>query len=213
MKCMRWAKGACLVALLAVAGQASAGLVTAGAGVDDGFGAGVSASSGDSIVSFFLADGGATGSETDVAYSETVTLAFNYGLTGTVQAATLKLFAGGWGVYGRARVSVNGQLVGLLSDGDDPLAPDPESAWLDTFNLTPFLALLNLDGSDEVTISILQADAGDPNPLYDYGSVDFGVLELTTTDTGGGTTPEPASLALALLGLAAAGAARRRAAR
>lgn len=207
-----WIRAAALAAMTGLGAPLMAAPVSVGVGVDDGFGAGVSGQSGDSIVSYFLADGGNAGADTDVAYHQLVTLNFNYTLPGAVQSASLKIFAGGWGVYGRARVAVNGQFVGLLSDGDDPDNTDaPESAWLDTFNLTPFLALLDLDGSDEVTISVVQAAVGDPAPVFDYGAVDFSVLELTLAgDPGGGSVPEPASLALALFGLAAAGAARAR---
>lgn len=212
MTCSGWANVACLAACLVLAGQAAAAPVTASVGVADSFGAGPTGQDGDTVVTFLLPDGFGTGGGTDVAYYSEVSLGFNYTLPGAVQTATLRLFTGGWGVYGRARVSVNGHFVGRLTDGDDPLAQDPESAWLDSFNLTPFLALLNLDGTDEVTISVLQAELDDPAPIFDYGAVDFGVLELTVADSGS-TVPEPASLALAALGLAAAGAARRRAAR
>jgi hypothetical protein len=210
VRCRNRAQAACLTGLLAMAMAAGAAPVVATVGQHDGFGSGVAGQSGDSFVSFFVADGGPTGSETDRVYSSEVTLGFDYDIQGAVvQAATLRLFTGGWGVYGRAQVSVNGRSVGQLTDGDDPLAQDPESAWLDVFDLSPLLSLLQLDGSDAVTISIIQADASDPAPVFDFGAIDFGILELTVASDSGGTIPEPASLALTVLGFAVAGVARR----
>lgn len=135
---------------------------------------------------------------------------------GTISSARLVLRTGGFGLFGLATVKVNGVEVGTLTDGDNPdalLIYREETAHVDVFDNLLAVAGLVLTGNDLVEI----ITAPGPDPLYaDGGAIDYAILEITYDDgssTGGGTTPEPASLALAALGLIAAGAARRRAAR
>jgi hypothetical protein len=160
--------------------------------------------------SFLLGYGGA--GDTD-ALVDSSALSFSLGAlpSGTVTDARLVLRTGGFGYFGQASVYVNGQLAGLLSDGDNSnvlIDYFEESVHVDIFDLLAAGITLNANGDNTVTIDVLQLDAG----LVDLGAVDYAVLQYTA-DAPGGAVPEPASLALAALGLAAAGAARRRAAR
>jgi hypothetical protein len=175
-------------------------------GVAEGFG---SQASGVLFDSFNIGFGDAEGTD---ALGGDVALSFNLvRAAGTVTDARLVLRTGGYGLYGLAKVFFNGTLVGTLTDGDNSRPRDlvpyfDETAHVDAFDLLLAGAVFDASGVDLVEIVVVQDD---PDYL-DWGSVDYAVLEVTSDDTGGGTVPEPASLALAALGLAAARAASTR---
>lgn len=124
-------------------------------------------------------------------------------LNGTLIGATLDLRSVGWGggEYVLAEVFFNGISLGFLSAGEQ-IDPDPQNFVVeDSFDLS--LLLNHITGND--VVSIRPADA------LDYGVLDYSRLTLNyASSPGGGNAPEPASLALAGLGLVAALVARRR---
>lgn len=206
----------CLAVLALVASSTVGQAAPVTVGDNDFFGNGVVGQSGDSFDSIFGITSDSPTDATDNAYADQVVLRFQYQMpVGGIDTARLVVFAGGWGAFGvdaGARVLFNGFDIGSLTDGDNENAFNPfatETAHLDQFVLD--LSQVTLTGDDEVVISVLQGS--DPLTL-DFGAVDYAFLDITPLgDPGGGTAPEPASLALALLGLAAAGAVRRRMAR
>ena len=114
--------------------------------------------------------------------------------TGTLFSASLQIFSGGWGLDSPAQVYLNNTLIGLLTNGDDS-GPSGNAAFLDVFDLTPYLNLLT--GSDTVEIRTSNPDDG--------GALDYSQLSLQILDASGGgnNVPEPATVAL--VGLALAG--------
>ncbi len=165
-------------------------------GDQDGFGIGVG--SGDEFRFGELINPTALGTD-DWTYGG-FTAQVSSAWTGNLIGGQLQVFSGGWGLDGDAGVYLNNTLVGLLTNGDDG-GSEFSRAYLDSFNLTPFLALLT--GSNQIEIRTVN-----PN---DGGVLGYLKLILQTQDAGGGNSvPEPASAALAGLALVAALAARRR---
>ncbi len=183
--------------LVAVTLPSLAGTVTARVGLLDDFGVG--ATPGNSF------DAGALAERIDNALDAwgpgglSVTLVSAF--TGRLTSARLEVFSGGFGLDGRAQVLLNGQSVGLLSDGDfDSL--DDNYAWLDSFDLAPVLG--SITGADTLEIVTRNPDDG--------GVLGYAKLILQTQDSSGGgnTVPEPTSLLLLATALAAGLATRRR---
>lgn len=176
------------------AGAASAGTLTDIIGDKDGLGLGLS--SGDGFD--YTAVGSGDGDGTDVwiqfgtrSFTHTYSLA---GL-GALTSAALEIAAGGAGLDRAPELFLDGTLIGSLTDGDG-VGPDYNYYFVDTFDLTPYLALL--DGSDQVTISVVSGDGW----ALDYS-------ELTLSD-GLAAVPLPAALPLMALGLAGLGFVGRR---
>ncbi|MBW8846210.1 MAG: PEP-CTERM sorting domain-containing protein [Burkholderiales bacterium] len=189
----------CLSAALLSCGvwvsAAQAGAVTTQLGMDDGLG--LTLASGDA---FYFGDLN-PGTGVDEWHEGGFSTVLSSSWSGTVVAASLEVFSGGWGLDAPAQVLLNGTVIGTLSVGDLTATPSGENvAFRDVFSLDPFLGLLN--GND--LIEIQPANAGDDGAL--------GLLKLTlrTQDAGGNTVAEPASLALAGLALVGVVATRRR---
>ncbi|MFN9745949.1 MAG: PEP-CTERM sorting domain-containing protein [Betaproteobacteria bacterium] len=191
-------------ALLAAAPLAHADVVTSTFGTQDAFGFVTGPVSGQEFSTFNLFDCGSTGGLADCVSFETFTFIHSYTPAGTATQATLQLFTAGWGLYAPAEVWVNDVFVGSLTDGEDNTGT--ETAWLDTFDLTPYLASINLTGNDRVQIRVA---TGDPLVL-DGGGLDYSILRVLSGSTGG-AVPVPTTPALLLAGLAALALVRRRA--
>jgi len=188
-----------LVATMALVatGAVTAAPVVSLVGDKDGLGLGLVSGDGFSFADVGPADGDGTD---EWIFGGMSTLHMS-SWTGTLVSASLELFSGGWGLDSQAQVYLNGTLVGLLSNGDDS-GPNGNAAFLDSFDLTPFLSALT--GNDSVEIRTSNPDDG--------GALDYSQLTLQVRDaTGGGNdVPEPATLALVSLALAGAVALRRR---
>ncbi|MEW6219019.1 MAG: hypothetical protein AB1634_05710 [Thermodesulfobacteriota bacterium] len=115
-----------------------------------------------------------------------------YALPGTITGASIEIMAGGLGLPVPATLSINGTVIGTLTDGDNT-GPAYNYARLDTFDLMPFLGALT--GNDLITVS-----TGADGWVLDYSEI---VLNRATV-------PVPASLALLAPGLAGLGLLRRR---
>lgn len=213
-------KGLFLATAVAAAAPSGAGVVSTMVGQANSFGIvdadlnPVSLADGSTFDNLGVATGvdadgnlDALGLSTDLLYTNTVELSFSHILPGAMQSAKLRLFTAGWGLYGRAQVYFNGNLLaGGLSDGDgrslDPMGQ--ETAQLDVFDID----LAWITGNDRVRIEVAQSAFGIGPDFIDFGAVDFAALDITTQDTGG-TLPEPSGIVLAALGLAAAASRRR----
>ena len=184
--------------LLLVAGAAQAGVIVKTVGDLDGFGIGVA--NGGLLDVFFV--GPADGDGTDELIDGGTAINLGYALTGNVLSAQLEIFSGGWGTYGAASISINGTVIGLLTDGETGL---DSFAYRDVFTLNAAQQAL-LTGNDTVTIT----PAGGIE--IDQGVIDY--LRLSVTTDAQNNVPEPAGYGLVGLALFAAGvaggAARRR---
>lgn len=170
-------------------GFASAAPIVSLVGDQDGFNLGTTHGS---SVDYSLINGPAEAGNTDIWDYGSLSHAHSYALPGTIISASLEIFTAGQGLGGLSSLYLNGTLIGSLTDGDD-VGPDYNYAWIDTFDLTAYIALLT--GSDTFEIRTLSGGDG--------WSLDYSKLTLTTV-------PEPASLALLGLGLAGIAVARKR---
>ena len=191
-------------AVVAAAPWAQANVVTTTFGTQDAFGFVTGPVSGQEFSTFNLFDCGSAGGLSDCVSFETFTFTHSYTPAGVATQATLELFTAGWGLYAPAQVWVNDVFVGSLTDGED--SAGTETTWLNTFDLTPYLASINLSGNDRVQIRVA---TGDPLVL-DGGALDYSILRVLSGFTGG-SVPLPATPALLLAGLAALVLVRRRA--
>lgn len=186
-----------LMLALFAAVPAVAGTVTTRYGSQDDFGLGVA--SGDSFLASDLA--ARAGNETDAWGDGGVVASLTGSFTVPLLGARLDVFSGGWGHGGQAQVLFNDQLVGLLSDGDIDTLGD-NFAWVDSFDLIPFLGLIT--GMD--TVKIVTATADDGGVL---GYIKL-ILQTQNAGNGGNNVPEPISILLVGAALAAGLAARHR---
>lgn len=130
----------CALILFAGFGTASAATVVDLFGDKDGLGVGVT--SGDSFDWSSVGPGDGDGTDQWVYGSQSYTHTFDLSaLGGAITSASLSIFTGGQGLNGLSSVYINGDLIGQLTDGDDA-GPGYNYAWLDTFDLTPYVSSL-----------------------------------------------------------------------
>jgi hypothetical protein len=177
------------VMLLWMTVMASAATITSLYGDVDGFGIGVTNGNQFNYTSVGPPDPGTITDEW-IFNNQSWTQTYSMAGLGTITSASLDIFTGGIGVGGPGSVTlyVDSILVGALSVGDGPyLGIEPmQVAWLDTFNLMPYLPSLT-DGS----VTILITTGGDGWAL-DYS-------KISISDSA--SVPEPSTMLLLGLGL------------
>lgn len=202
MKGSHYALLLAVVVFMLTGGVASATTITSMYGDADGFGIGATDGA-----AFNWTTVGSTpdaGTITDQWMYNTQTWTHSYSLAGlgTPVAASLDIFAGGVGVAGpgTAKVYLDSTQIGSLTVGDGDFlglsAPDNNIAWLDIFDLTPYLSLLT---DSSATIDVVTSSDG--------WTLDYSRLTISDTRVD---SPEPGTLALLGLGLAGIGFSRRR---
>jgi hypothetical protein len=113
---------------------------------------------------------------------------------------SVEYFSGQTQVYSTGRLTNQSSGAGGPNDKNGNLA---------------FLGAVVDGGFDRISISVTQCSTNPQSPFYTPGCngidvVGFDGMIIASANTGGGTTPEPGSLALAGLALVAAGGAARR---
>jgi hypothetical protein len=190
----RWLSATLLSLSALGAGAAQASTVTFWIGTANGFGTTPPILNGGQFLFSDLPDA-ASNADTDAWIAENgFSALMSSSWSGSVYSAQLEVMSGGWGQGGDASLEFNGLAVGHIANTDIG-TNQFNTAALDTFDLSTVLA--SLSGSDQ--ISIVPADSSDG------GAVDYIKLTLQLIDDTN-TVPEPGSLALALAGLALAGA-------
>ena len=172
---------------------ANAGLIEVQIGDQDGFGLGTLPD--ESFPLSTLQTGGGDGTDLWFFGSQSFSLSYDASDIGTITSASLEVFAGGLGWLGIGSLYFDGTFVGQLTDGDINASPN-NYARLDFFDLMSLSSLL--DGSDTFTISTNRDDGW----ALDY-------MKLTV-EYDSHSVPEPGTLALFSIGLAAMGLSRGR---
>lgn len=188
---VRWASVIVVFVGLGATTPAMSATISTHYGLDDGLGLGLM--NGDALFSLDLASG--TGVAMWGPGGRSVTMSANW--LEPIQSANLEVFSGGWGLDAPARVYLNNQMVGVLTQADGDMTPSGENlAFRDVFNLNAFLAYLT--GNDLIEIRTANA--------IDDGALGFLQLTVTTDDGAGGgnSIPEPAGWAIAALAFVAA---------
>jgi hypothetical protein len=178
------------IMLLWTGGMASATTLISQYGDVDGFGIGATNGSTFNWLSVGTTPDPGTITDAWIYNTQSWTQTYSLAGLGPITSATLDIFTGGIGAGGPGSVTlyVDSINIGSLSVGDGPyLGIEPlQVAWLDSFDLIPYVSTLT-DGS--VTISI--------STINDGWTLDYS--KLTISD--GVSAPEPATMLLLGFGL------------
>ena len=186
-----------LAALVVAVTLGTAQAATSVSLIGDKDGLGLGLTSGDGFNYNLIGSGDGDG--TDVWHDGNLAFVHDYAPSGPITSASLELASGGWGFEGLPSLYLNGSFVGHLTSGDHSTGgPVLNYLFKDTFDLTPFAALLT--GHDTFEVRLV---AGDD----DAGALDYSQL---TVSTNVAAVPEPSQLALIGIGLAAIPILRRR---
>ncbi len=180
-----------IILLVTFSHLSSALIITDLFGDKDGFGAGVQ--DGDSLNIFSTVVNGPDDGFTDSGLFGNRSWVHEYDLSAfdSISSASIEIFVAGLGALGGSgSLYVDGQFIGLLTDGDScgSGAGCNNTAHIDTFDLTPYLSLL--DGANSMSVG------------YTYGG-DFWALDYSELQIEGvaASVDEPGTLFMMLLGL------------